>query len=471
MKKEFRTPPLTPTGVYPVNDLDRAARFVQHLKGEALYISSWKQWVIWDGKHWARDITGGEIMRRAMQIPKILEAEASVITDSGLHKKAMMAALLSGNEERLTKMVKLARSFPEVDKSEMVFDQNPWIVGVQNGVIELQSKPFLFRPAKLEDYVLRKMNVEYDAVATCEPWMDAIQLSLPNPAVRNFVQRAVGYSITGSVAEQIWFFMYGHGQNGKSTFIETISDILGEYAHKAPAKLFLQNKHGTTPEGSIAQLNGRRFVVGSEIPESAQLAEGLIKDLASDDKLSGRLLYENDRTFAPTHHLWLSGNVKPVIKSTDLGTWRRIKLIPFDVTIQNRDLEIKNKLRAVAPGILNWVLDGCRQWQTSGMQAPPEVEVATTGYQEEEDLAGQFISEVCILDEAERIAKGDLYAAFKAWAILNGENERYIPGIKTFGKRMSRPGIREMLDPDPKKRTRMWAGINLAEPGRWPKLA
>jgi putative DNA primase/helicase len=468
MKKEFKTPPIT-IGAYPVNDLDRAARFVQELKHEALYISTWKQWVIWDGKHWGRDITGGEIMRRAMNMPKILEAEAAAITDSGLHKKAMMSAIMAGNEERLTKMVKLARSFPEVDKSEMVFDQNPWIIGVQNGVVDLKTQSF--RDAKLEDYVLRKMNVEYDPVATCQPWLDALKTSLPNPDVRNFVQRAIGYSITGNVSEQVWFFCWGHGQNGKSTFVETVSDIMGDYAHKAPAKLFLQNKHGTSPEGSIAQLNGRRFVVGSEIPESAQLAEGLIKDLASDDRLSGRLLYENDQTFVPTHHLFLSGNVKPVIKSTDLGTWRRIKLIPFDVTIQNRDLDIKKKLRAVSPGVLNWMLEGCRQWQTSGLQAPPEVEVATADYKEEEDLVGQFISEVCIIDGTECIPKGDLYAAFKAWAILNGENERYIPGIKTFGKRMGRPGIREDLDPDPKKRTRMWVGINLTEPNRWPKLA
>jgi putative DNA primase/helicase len=466
MKKEFKPTPIT-VGVYPVNDLDRAARFVQHLKHEALYISNWKQWVIWDGKHWVRDLTGGEIMRRAMQIPKILEAEASAIQDSGLHKKAMMAAIMSGNEERLTKMVKLARSFPEVDKSEMVFDQNPWLIGVQNGVIDLKTQGF--RDARLEDYVLRKMNVEYDPDATCQAWTDALETSLPNPDVRGFVHRAVGYSITGKVSEQVWFMMYGHGQNGKSTFVETISDILGDYGHKAPVKLFLRDKNGKIPEGSIAQLNGKRFVVGAEIPEDAHLAEGMIKDLASDDKLSGRLLYENDQTFDPTHHLWLSGNVKPIIKSTDLGTWRRIKMIPFDVTIQNRDLEIKKKLRAVAPGILNWILEGCRLWQAQGLQAPPEVDVATEDYREEEDLVGQFIEEACIMKGT--IPKGDLYAAFKAWAKLNGENERYIIGIKTFGKRMSRPGIHEAHDPDRTKRTRMWRGVSLTDPDRWPKLA
>lgn len=468
MKKEFKPTPAT-VGAYPANDIERAARFVANLKGEALYIASWKQWVLWDGTHWARDLTGGEIMRRAMAMPKILEAEASLLTDSGLHKKAMMAALLSGNEERLTKMVKLARAFPEVDKPETVFDNNPWLIGVQNGVIDLKPRPFLFRPARLEDYVLRKMSVAYDPAATCQAWTDALNTSLPNQAVRDFVQRAIGYSITGQVAEQVWFMMYGHGANGKSTFVETISDIMADYAHKAPAKLFLQNKYGATPEGSIAQLNGKRFVVGSEIPENAQLAEGLIKDLASDDRLSGRLLYENDQTFHPTHHLWLSGNVKPVIKSTDLGTWRRIKLIPFDVTIQNRDLDIKKKLRAVAPGILLWMLEGYKQWDSQGLNPPPEVEVATATYREEEDLVGQFIEETCILGSLKQVSKADLYAAFKAWAELGGENPRYIPGIKTFGKKMGRPGIGEDRTPG-FNRTKIWTGITLEDPNKWPKL-
>lgn len=456
-------------GPYPINDLERAERFVQELKGEALYIASWKQWVIWDGKHWARDITGGEIMRRAMEIPKILLTEAIGIQDSGQQKKAILSAVQAGNEERLAKMVKLSRSFPEVDKPDTIFDQNPWLIGVQNGVIDLRGNTNQgFRDARLEDYILRKMDVDYDGAATCIPWVDTLEMILPDYEVRSFVHKAIGYSLTGTTSEQIWFFLHGFGQNGKSTFVETILEMFGDYGIKSPAKLFLRDKNGKIPEGSIAQLKGKRFVVGSEVPDDAHLAEGLLKDLASDDKLSGRLLYCNDETFVPTHHLFLAGNVKPVVRSTDLGTWRRLKLLPFEVTIQNRDLEIKKKLLEVKSGILNWMLEGNRQWQVKGLKTPKAVEVATDDYRESEDLIGQFLQEHCDLKPT-WISTGDLYAAFKSWSELSGTPSKFIPGIAAFGRKLGRPGIHlKRVGPE---KTRGWFGITLKDATKWPKLA
>lgn len=450
------------TKTFPASDEARAQRFIEELDGAARYIPQWKKWVMWDGEHWALDSPGSQIFCRAAGMSKILIEEALEIADSGVQKKALAAAIGAGNVQRIEALVKIAKHDPSVIAAPELFDTDPWLIGVQNGVIELKTG--LFRAAKQDDFVLRKMKVAYDPAATCPDWERSLLVTLPDPEVRAFVQRAVGYTLVGTPAEQVVLFMFGSGKNGKSTFSETILKLFGDYGHKAPSKLFLSDRFGKDPEGAIAQLQGRRFVIGSEVPEDATLAESRIKDLAGDDTLSGRLLFNDDITFMPTHTLWFYGNVQPTVSATDEGLWRRLLQIPFTAYIDEavRDTAILAKLAGQGAGILNWMLQGCREWQQSGLRAPQAVKLATADYRESEDDLGQFIELHC--NHTGEVGRAHLYAAFKAWMLAQGTPERFIPGAKRFKKRMARPGIVE----ERVAAGRRWVGISLKDPAAWP---
>lgn len=456
--------PTTATEVvsFPASDEARAKRFIEELEGSARYIPQWKKWVMWDGEHWALDSPGSQIFCRAAGMSKVLITEALLIKDSGVQKKALGAAVGAGNVQRIEALVKIAKHDPEIIAAPELFDTDPWLIGVQNGVIELKTGTF--RAARQEDFVLRKMKVAYDDAATCPDWEKSLELTLPDPEVRAFVQRAVGYTLFGRPAEQVVFFMFGSGKNGKSTFSETILKLFGDYGHKAPSKLFLSDRFGKDPEGAIAQLQGRRFVIGSEVPEDAVLAESRIKDLAGDDTLSGRLLFNDDITFAPTHTLWFYGNVRPTVSATDEGIWRRLLQIPFTAYIDEtiRDTDILAKLAGQGAGILNWMLQGCQNWQRGRLDPPAAVKAATADYRESEDDLGQFLDLHCV--KHGEVGKAHLYAAFKAWMLGQGTAERFIPGIKRFGKRMARPGVKEeRVDAG-----RRWIGVSLKDPKAWP---
>lgn len=458
--------PLTATEIvsFPASDEARAKRFIEELDGSARYIPQWKKWVMWDGEHWTLDSPGSQIFCRAAGMSKILIEEALTIRDSGVQKKALTAAVGAGNVQRIEALVKIAKHDPEIIGTPELFDTDPWLLGVTNGVVELRTGKH--RPAQQNDFVLRKMNVAFDAGATCPDWEISTRTALPDDDVRAFVQRAVGYTLVGTPAEQIVLFMFGSGKNGKSTFSETILKLFGDYGHKAPAKLFLHDRFGKDPEGAIAQLQGRRFVIGSEVPEDAQLAESRIKDLAGDDTLSGRLLFNDDITFTPTHTLWFYGNVRPTVSATDEGLWRRLLLVPFTAYIDEavRDTAILAKLAGQGPGILNWMLQGCAEWQKRGLGAPEAVKMATADYRESEDDLGQFLDLHCKRSASVSIPKAHLYSAFKAWMLSQGTAERFIPGIKRFGKRMARPGISE----ERRDAERRWLGVCLKDPKAWP---
>lgn len=447
---------------FPASDEARAKRFIEELDGSARYIPAWKKWVMWDGEHWTLDSPGSQIFCRAAGMSKILIEEALGIRDSGVQKKALTAAIGAGNVQRIEALVKIAKHDPDIIGEPALFDTDPWLIGVQNGVVELKTG--LHREARQDDFVLRKMAVSFDAAATCPDWERSLITTLPDEDVRAFVQRAVGYTLVGTPSEQVVLFMFGSGKNGKSTFSETVLKLFGDYGHKAPSKLFLSDRFGKDPEGAIAQLQGRRFVIGSEVPEDAQLAESRIKDLAGDDTLSGRLLFNDDITFAPTHTLWFYGNVRPTVSATDEGIWRRLLQIPFTAYIDEavRDTGILAKLAGQGPGILNWMLQGCQDWQRRGLEAPEAVKTATADYRESEDDLGQFLDMHCTRDGW--VGKAHLYSAFKAWMLSQGTAERFIPGVKRFGKRMARPGITEERD----KHGRRWLGISLKDPKAWP---
>jgi putative DNA primase/helicase len=246
---------------------------------------------------------------------------------------------------------------------------------------------------------------------------------MPDPEDRAFLQRAVGYSLTGEVTEHVLLVVWGTGANGKSVFLRTVQHVFGSYAQQAPVDLFVVKRPGSggaTPE--IARLAGARFVAATETEQGARLAEALVKQLTGGDRAVARQLYQGYVEFDPTHKLWLTTNHKPQVRSTDEAMWRRLRVLPFGVTIpeDERDPDLYAKLITEAPGILRWAVQGLRHWQCDGLGDSPSVRAATEEYRKESDLIGQFIEECCVVGPKHSGTASDLYRAYDIWARNGG---------------------------------------------------
>ncbi len=244
-----------------------------------------------------------------------------------------------------------------------------------------------------------------------------------NKELIGFLRRSVGYGLTGSTQEQCFFVLYGTGRNGKSTFLNTLKALLGDYARQAAAETFMIKKNSGGPGDDVAMLRGARFVTAIETEENQRLAESLVKQITGGDSMSVRRLYENFFEFEPEFKIFLATNHKPNIRGTDEGIWRRVRMIPFAVRITDDevDLELADKLRDEMEGILTWAVNGCLEWQTDGLQEPEEVWGATEQYRQEMDILGTFLDEVCAIEKNSFAPICDLHRAYQIWADENGE--------------------------------------------------
>jgi putative DNA primase/helicase len=238
-----------------------------------------------------------------------------------------------------------------------------------------------------------------------------------NRGLIEFLQRAVGYSLTGSVREQCFFLLWGSGANGKSTFLDCLRTMLGNYGHRTRPETFLAKRTDEHSE-PVAALRGARMVTTSETAEGRRLAEGLVKDLCGGETLRARALYQNSFEFRPECKLWIGTNHKPTIRGTDHAIWRRVKLIPFTVMIteDEQDKDLQEKLRREWPGILAWAVRGCLAWQSEGLPQVEDVVDATKGYRDEMDVLGEFIAERCVLGENHRASSTELFKAYVGWS-------------------------------------------------------
>jgi putative DNA primase/helicase len=260
-------------------------------------------------------------------------------------------------------------------------------------------------------------RVPYDPDANCPIWHGFLERILPDPELRAFVQRAVGYSLTGATGEQVMFFLHGAGRNGKTTFLNALSHAVGEYAATAAASTFMLKPQGDSATNDLAALRGTRFVVAVETEEGHRLAESLIKRVTGQDPITVRLLYREPFTYTPTWKLWLAANHKPTVRGTDLAIWRRLQLIPFTVTIPEEqvDRNLPEKLTVEAAGILAWAVTGCMAWQEHGLKPPQAVRMATADYREGQDTVGIFLNDCCVQTPTARLTKADLFTAYLAW--------------------------------------------------------
>jgi putative DNA primase/helicase len=271
-----------------------------------------------------------------------------------------------------------------------------------------------------------------------------------------FVQRAVGYSLTGNTREQVIFIAHGTGRNGKSTFTTTLLSLLGEYGQQTPTET-LMVKRGDSIPNDLARLKGTRLVAAMESDEGRRLSEALIKQLSGGDRIPARFMRAEWFEFQPTFKIWLATNHKPVIRGTDLAIWRRIRLVPFTVTIseQEEDKQLGEKLQAEFPGILRWAVEGCLAWQQHGLGMPEAVKNATAGYREEMDVLGAWVAECCVIEPNAKAGAKELYASYTAWCEAGGERAL---SQRAFGLQLGERGFERYRGTGKKH---MWRGIGL----------
>lgn len=420
-----------------LSDLGMAKRFASQHADRVRYAPGYG-WLVSDGARFQRD-ADGSTDRLAAATAETLWQEVLLAADRAEKKRIADHALKSESAAKIDAMLRLARTRPELVVRADALDADPWALNTTNGTIDLRTGEL--RPHCRDDLITKLAPVPYDPAADAPLWLAFLDMIFAGSApLAAYVQRAVGYSLTGDVSEQCLFFAHGPGANGKSTFINAVSNVLGDYGKPADPELLLV-KRGEAHPTSVADLRGARFVASIEVEEGRRLAEVLVKWLTGGDKLKARFMREDFFEFTPTHKLWLVANHKPTVRGTDYAIWRRIHLVPFNVRIADvtkPDPHFGDKLRAELPGILAWAVDGCLAWQRDGLNPPPEVRAATEQYRADMDVLAQFLDTCCHVEPDATATARELYGAYKQWCDDTGEHKL---SQKSFGTRLTERGF------------------------------
>ncbi len=347
--------------------------------------------LVWDGRRWAINATA-DLMQLAHAAVRSIYFEATHALSLDERRAITKHAIASEAHSRVESMLNSAKPYLAVRADQL--DQNPLLVCVRNGVVDLITGSLLGHDP---NYLITKMiDVDYDPTAPYPEWQKFLDLVTGGDQdLQCFLQLAIGYSLCGRTDEHCLFVLYGTGSNGKTTFTETIRNLFGEYAQRVNIESLLQSRSsGQAANPDVANMAGARFVLSSEIPDNRKFNESLVKDLTGGDAITARKLFSNPFTFMPSHKVWIYGNHKPRIAGTDEGIWRRIRVIPFSVIIpkekRKKMSSILQVFRDEGSGILAWAVSGSIQWQVSGLPSPDAVQVATEEYRTEMDLVQQF---------------------------------------------------------------------------------
>ena len=437
-----------------LTDLRNARRLVAAHGADLRYCADRSQWLAWDGARWDPDGTG-EVDRRAkLVVTELFRAAIDMPADQ--RKKWVREALACESQARLAAMVRCASTEAPVVVRAKELDGDPWLLNVENGTIDLRTGQL--RPHRREDLLTKLAPITYDERAEA-PVFEAFlsRIFAGNDELIAFVQRALGYALTGSVSEQVLFFLHGAGANGKSTLLGLVASLMGDYAKSTERDLLVARRGEVHPTG-VADLLGVRFAQVQEVEAGKRLDESLVKQLTGGDRIRARQMRQDFFEFTPTHKLFFAANHKPVVRGTDHAIWRRIRLVPFEVTIaaEDQDKELAEKLRAEGPGVFAWLVRGCLDWQRHSLGRPPEVDEATAAYRAEMDTLGQFLEDRLDVDPKLWITSKELRKLYVAWCEEQGE---YVQTAKALGQLLTERGFERAR----RGREKAWTWLGLGE--------
>jgi putative DNA primase/helicase len=428
-----------PPQKYHMTDVGNGERFAAQHSEIARYSHPEKSWYIWDGMRWKRDAMG-EAVVLAKKTARSIYAEAMLEIDDERRKKIGTHAASSESAVKQAAMLKMAQSEPGIATRPESFDADPMLLNVLNGTIDLKTGEL--REHDRENMITRMIPVEYDPDAMCPRWQEFLEMVTGGDQdLIDFLYKAVGYALTGNTQEQCILILWGAGQNGKSTFIDVLLALLADYAASAQFSSLTEKKGDEPVRNDIARLAGKRLVTTIEGNHGAKLDEGLVKQLTGSDRITARFLHQEHFEFTPEFKIFLATNHIPQIQGQDLAIWRRIRLVPFTVTVapENRIFDYwKLLIREEAQGILTWAVMGCLDWQKHGLKAPKKVSDATSEYREDQDPLREFFADCIDLLPAGKVTHNTLYNAFSAFN--KSINVKKFMGTKNFARSVAERG-------------------------------
>lgn len=399
-------------------DLANAKRFKLRHGTETRFSYDRGQWLVWTGTQWQRDETARTTTLAKETVLSILD-EAKEERDDIQRTRLAKWAAKSQSRDRIAAMQSLAQDELPILANQL--DSDPALLNVLNGTIDLRTGEL--RPHRREDFITKIAPVTYDPDAEA-PLFHAFldRIFRTKPGLIDYIQTVMGYASTGMVNEQVLIFPYGVGSNGKSTLLDLMLFIFGDYAGKGAADLLISRDRASHPT-EVADLQGKRLVICSETKVGQRFDDGRLKSLIGEQRIKARYMGRDFFEFDATHKLFLVTNNKPVVRGTDQGFWRRIRIIPFLEVIgeDEKDTALLDKLKGEASGVLNWIVAGAVRWEQEGLPIPPEVADATQAYREENDTVGSFIRECCIVDPNVVTPSSLIYDIYRKWCEESGE--------------------------------------------------
>lgn len=424
---------------WPLSELGAAEAFAEQQGSNVRFDHAQERWLLWDEHIWRPDADNAVHRLAHTHIRTRQEDTLARVRDPAA-RTAQVGFLLklerrAGVENVLAFMKSLK---PIADRGD-AWDSNSWLFGVANGVIDLKTGEL--RDGRRDDGLTVQTPTRFDAASACPRWLQFLSdVFEDDAAIIGYIQRAIGYSLTGDMREQCFFMLVGGGSNGKSTFTSTLERVLGKYAYTTDMRTFTTNQQNTESGFDLAELANRRLILASETKSDARLNEQALKNFTGGEKMNAQRKYGHPFEYTPTGKIWLGLNHQPRVKDDSYGFWRRVRLIHFNRTFtgSNSNPNLRAELLEEAPGILAWAVRGCLEWQKDGLLPPPSVFTATDAYQQAEDPLNDFILECCEIAQSEMTPAAGAYKAYQRWEDDQGFTLKEKMTAHAFGRLFSR---------------------------------
>ena len=448
-------------------EIGHAERFLDYWGETTRYDSDRGFWMTWQKNHWETDINGESLLRMSRVAKNILTTELVAIrkcieeegdTYSRLAKRVCAEGLELHEHRTMIAALAIAKVFPEMRTNSSQYDADPMKLNCLSGVIDLPTG--VLYPHRPEDMHSRIAPLELGPEGSeCPRWMKFLSdIMCGDAELVSYLQRVVGYIMTGSVKESAVFVFWGGGSNGKSVFINVISHLLGSYAKTADIRTFTNIDRGNSPRNDLAELVGMRFVVSPEWELGEALDEAILKTFSGGDLVSARFLHKEHFQYRPVCKIVLASNHKPVVKGADHGIWRRLRLVPFLAQFDGsmKILELDKLLIAEeGPAILRWAMEGSQLWASQGLRTPASITEATTEYRGSQDWFLTFLDERCDIEPSAAVASQSIYNDYKTWC-MNACNQSPVKQ-STFNERLTGHKLQKKAT----KVANMWMGLKL----------